>query len=74
MKKRSKQSGEFRELEKKSGRSWKNQGVLTGSLNIKVLTLLRSNLTFSVSAKMLYQEVMENSLRSRRSEGNVSEN
>ena len=41
---------------------------------VKVLPLLRSNLMIAVSAKMLYQVVMENFLRIGRSQGKVREN
>ena len=52
----------------------KSQGILIGRPNVKVLPLLRSNLMVLVSAKMLYQELMENFLRSRRSQGKAKEN
>ena len=51
-----------------------NQGILSGCLNIKVLPLLRFNLMISGSAKMRYQEVRENYLRSGRSQERVREN
>ena len=46
----------------------KSQGILTGCPKVKVSPLLKFNL-IAVSAKMLYQEVMEDSLKSGRSQG-----
>ena len=54
------------ESEKERGRSAKSQGILTVCPNVKVSPLLKFNL-IAVSAIMVYQEVKENSLRSRRS-------
>ena len=50
----------------------KSQGILKGCPNVKVSPLLKFNL-IAVSAKMLYQEVMENSLRLGRSQGILSQ-
>ena len=64
------------EIREKSGNLRKeeeSQGILTGCLIVKVSTLLKLT-QIAVSAKMLYEEVMENSLRSGRSQGNVREN
>ena len=47
--------------------------MLTGCLNSKGLPILRFNFMIQVSAKMLFQEVGENSLRSGRSQGKVKE-
>ena len=54
--------------EKERGKSGKSQGNLTGCPNVKVSSPLKFIL-IAASAKMLYQEVMKNSLRS----GKVSE-
>ena len=61
------------ESEKERGKSGKSHGILTGCPNLEVLPLLKFKL-ITVSAKMLYQEVMENSLRSGRSPRKVREN
>ena len=45
-----------------------SQGILTDCPNVKVSLLLEFNF-MAVSAKMLHQEVMENSLRSGKSKG-----
>ena len=55
------------EFERKGG----SHGILTGCLNIKVLPILVFNLMVSVSIKMLHHKVLENSLRSERSQGKV---
>ena len=47
----------------------KGQLILTGCPNVKISPLVKFNL-IAVSAKMLYQEDMENSMRS----GKVREN
>ena len=57
--------GKLGKFEKERGKSGKSQ---------KLLPLLRFNSMISVSAKMLYQEVMQNLLRSGRSQGKVREN
>ena len=54
--------GKSRKFEKKKrGKSRKSQGILTGYRNLKVLSLLK---LISVSSRILYQEIRENSLRS----------
>ena len=50
-----------REFEKERGKSGKSQRILTCCPNIKVSPLLKFNL-IAASAKMLYQEFMENAL------------
>ena len=57
-----------REFDKERGKAWKSRGILTGCPNVNISPLLKFNLT-AVSAKLLYQEVMENSLKSGKSQG-----
>ena len=52
-------------LLKKKGRVREKSGNLTGCLN----KIIGCNLLISISAKVLYQEALENSLRSGRSQG-----
>ena len=64
---------EFKEKLGKRNKGRKKSGNLISCLNIKVLPLLRINLIISVSVKVLRQEVIENSLRSGRTQGKVRE-
>ena len=50
-----------------------SRGILTVCRDIRVY-LLSFNLMISVSAKMVYQEVIKNFLRSGRNQGKVREN
>ena len=48
--------------------------ILSGCPNVKVSAKFFKFKLIAVSAKMLYQEIIENSLRSGRSQGKVKEN
>ena len=63
-------SGNLKEKEESQGKSEN----LTGFPVVKVLPFLRFNFMISVYAKILCQEVMENFLRSGRSQEKVREN